>query len=113
MLSTVQFPQYFYYCLILRINIHYKIFLLKPKKKTQMKKLLILCLLTTGLLNATAQDFLPGQAGMYPELMKFKTNAPSFTKGKVIIADASGKLAGNSNDAVLNTTEKDNLGFEH
>ena len=77
-----------------------------------MKKLLIACLLLSGTLITTAQDFIQGQPGMYPELMKFKTNAPPFTKGTVVLTDASGKLAGNSN-ALLNSTDKDNLGFEH
>ena len=77
-----------------------------------MKKFLFFCLLSTGLLFANAQDLIPGNPGMYPELMQFKSNAPVFTKGKVILADAVGKLI-SSNNAVLNTTEKDNLGFEH
>ena len=77
-----------------------------------MKKLLILCLLSTGILFLNAQDIVQGQPGMYPELMKFNTDAPAFTKGKVMIADAAGKLM-SSNNALLNTTEKDALGFQH
>ena len=77
-----------------------------------MKKLLILTLLTTGWLLSQAQDLIPGQPGMYPERIVFKTNAPVFTKGKVVLSDESGKAQGSS-DALLSTTENDRLGFEH
>ena len=80
-----------------------------------MKKFLIMCLLTTGLFCANkikAQDIMKGQPGMYPEQIVFKTNAPVFTKGAVLVADAGGKIM-TSNNALLNRTEKDNLGIEH
>lgn len=80
-----------------------------------MKKLLILCLVTSGILfttKTTAQDFIKGQPGMYPEKISFTSNAPMFTKGAVLIADAGGKLS-QSNNALLNHSENDNLGFVH
>lgn len=80
-----------------------------------MKKFLIMCLFTTGLFGANklnAQDLTKGQPGMYPEQIVFKNNAPSFTRGAVLVTDASGKIMTSSN-ALLSNTDKDKLGFEH
>lgn len=81
-----------------------------------MKKILITCFLGSGILAALqsgAQDILKGQPGMYPEQIVFSSgNAPLFQKGSVFIADSYGKISSTSN-AVLNHSEKDNLGFEH
>ena len=80
-----------------------------------MKKLLILCLAMSGIFFSTqtnAQDLVKGDPGMYPEQIRFNANAPAFTKGMVLIADASGKLM-TSNQALLNHLETDNLGYQH
>lgn len=74
-----------------------------------------MCLFTTGLFGANklnAQDLTKGQPGMYPEQIVFKNNAPSFTRGAVLVTDASGKIMTSSN-ALLSNTDKDKLGFEH
>lgn len=80
-----------------------------------MKKILTFCLFLSGLFCANkikAQDIMQGQPGLYPEQIIFKNNAPAFKKGNVLIADAAGRIMTSSN-ALLNHSEKDNLGFEH
>jgi bacillolysin len=80
-----------------------------------MKKLFTFGLFCAGMFCANivnAQDIMKGEPGMYPEQIVFKNNAPAFKKGSVLVSDAAGKVT-TSSSAILNHSEKDNLGFEH
>ena len=87
-------------------------FLTTPKS-IHMKKLATISLAALLFsLSARSQDLVKGEPGMYPSYIDLKAAPPAFKKGIVLVADDNGQLK-NSTDALLNRSDKDNLGMEH
>jgi bacillolysin len=80
-----------------------------------MRKFLKASFFITGIFFAVqthAQDLIKGNKGMYPSYVSFKDAPPSFSNGKIILADESGKAKSNS-VGLFKNKETDNVGFEH
>jgi len=80
-----------------------------------MKKILItlvVMLMLSVSQQSTAQNLVKGQPGMYPEFIDFKNTPQTFAKGSIILAADNGKLS-TSQNALLTSSEKDNLNMEH